>query len=251
MVFTYGTGGVPKKHRHFDRLTLAPFARASLDSSRRKIRSGGAVLQTVGETSSETTNARLTRPLTLSGSFVGAGLLIEEDWTMPTKAPTKATTPTKTTPAQTKVQGRSATAPGKRAGKAAAAKSVSTKTISKPVSKTVSKSSAKAESAGSAAEARRRMILAAAARQRAAAAEKGGPLVATPPVEEALEPHRFEVGQTVRVVSAAGMWFKNGTTFVITAALPPTAGRLQYRVRNSAEPFERVVAETQIEVTAG
>lgn len=145
-------------------------------------------------------------------------------------------------PAKSKVQSPAA-APKTRAGKAAAAKSVSTKTISKPASK--------ADAPGSAADARRRMILAAAARQRASAAGSG-PIAAKPaPVEEALEPHRFEVGQTVRVVSAAGMWFKNGTTFVITAALPPTAGRLQYRVRNAAEPFERVVSETQIDVVAG
>ncbi|NWG92884.1 MAG: hypothetical protein HXY21_10335 [Parvularculaceae bacterium] len=60
------------------------------------------------------------------------------------------------------------------------------------------------------------------------------------------ERHRFSVGDEVRVISTSGMWFKHGVEYRVTAALPPQAGKLQYRIKNEAEPFERVVSESQL-----
>ena len=61
-----------------------------------------------------------------------------------------------------------------------------------------------------------------------------------------VERHRFSVGDQVRVVSTSGMWFKHGIDYRVTAALPPQAGKLQYRIKNEQEPFERVVSESQL-----
>jgi hypothetical protein len=97
---------------------------------------------------------------------------------------------------------------------------------------------------------RRELIAAAAARHRKAAVTTRTPLA---PVAVAMhrepspaERHRFSVGDEVRVISTSGMWFKHGVEYRVTAALPPQAGKLQYRIKNEAEPFERVVSESQL-----
>jgi len=59
--------------------------------------------------------------------------------------------------------------------------------------------------------------------------------------------HHHRIGQTVKIVSPRGMHFKNGLTFTVTAKLPPAGGALQYRIKNDDEPYERVVAESQLE----
>ncbi|MEK7265400.1 MAG: hypothetical protein AAB227_04790, partial [Pseudomonadota bacterium] len=60
------------------------------------------------------------------------------------------------------------------------------------------------------------------------------------------ERHSFSIGDQVRVISTSGMWFKHGIDYRVTAALPPQAGKLQYRIKNEQEPFERVVSESQL-----
>jgi hypothetical protein len=97
-------------------------------------------------------------------------------------------------------------------------------------------------------ERRRELIAAAAARHRKTAPAKPvAPIAVAPRPQPAIvERHRFSVGDEVRVVSTSGMWFKHGVDYRITAALPPQAGKLQYRIKNEQEPFERVVSESQL-----
>lgn len=97
---------------------------------------------------------------------------------------------------------------------------------------------------------RRELIAAAAARHnKAAPAKFAGPRIDPIVVREPapVERHRFSVGDPVKVVSTSGMWFKHGVAYKVTAALPPAAGgKLQYRIKNDQEPFERVVSESQL-----
>lgn len=96
---------------------------------------------------------------------------------------------------------------------------------------------------------RRDMIAAAAARRRKTVTARPAvsPIVVIKPREASeIERHRFSVGDEVRVVSTSGMWFKHGIEFRITAALPPQGGKLQYRIKNEQEPYERVVSESQL-----
>ncbi|HBK93031.1 MAG TPA: hypothetical protein DDZ68_15310 [Parvularcula sp.] len=97
---------------------------------------------------------------------------------------------------------------------------------------------------------RRELIAAAAARHKKAAPAKfAGPRIDPIVVREPapVERHRFSVGDPVKVVSTSGMWFKHGVAYKVTAALPPAAGgKLQYRIKNDQEPFERVVSESQL-----
>jgi hypothetical protein len=98
-------------------------------------------------------------------------------------------------------------------------------------------------------ERRRELIAAAAARRRKGVTAKPlpGPIAVPQPREpNPVERHRFSVGDEVRVVSTSGMWFKHGVDYRITAALPPQGGKLQYRIKNEQEPFERVVTESQL-----
>lgn len=100
---------------------------------------------------------------------------------------------------------------------------------------------------------RRELIAAAAARRRKTAPAKvaaPAPIVITqqPREPSPAERHRFSVGDQVRVISTSGMWFKHGIDYRVTAALPPQAGKLQYRIKNEQEPFERVVSESQLAI---
>jgi len=96
---------------------------------------------------------------------------------------------------------------------------------------------------------RRLELIAAAAKRRKSDQPKvaPAPLVMAPPRQSVqTERHRFSVGDEVRVVSTSGMWFKHGIDYRVTAALPPQGGKLQYRIKNEQEPFERVVSESQL-----
>ena len=100
---------------------------------------------------------------------------------------------------------------------------------------------------------RRELIAAAAARRRKSVTAKSAPAQVTiikPREPSPVERHRFSVGDEVRVVSTSGMWFKHGIEFTVTAALPPQGGKLQYRIKNDQEPFERVVSESQLAFVA-
>lgn len=96
---------------------------------------------------------------------------------------------------------------------------------------------------------RREMIAAAAARRRkSVTARPPAPPIAVIRPREAspVERHRFSIGDEVRVISTSGMWFKHGIDYRVTAALPPQGGKLQYRIKNEQEPYERVVSESQL-----
>ncbi len=112
------------------------------------------------------------------------------------------------------------------------------------------KSASQGKGAGFDADKRRELIAAAAARHnKAAPAKFAGPRIDPIRVREPepVERHRFAIGDPVRVVSTSGMWFKHGVAYRVTAALPPAAGgKLQYRIKNDQEPFERVVSESQL-----
>jgi len=64
--------------------------------------------------------------------------------------------------------------------------------------------------------------------------------------EDAVPEHRFRVGQTVSYVS--GPFGRGATTNVykVTQLLPPSGGDYQYRIKNSDEPHERVVKESEL-----
>lgn len=112
------------------------------------------------------------------------------------------------------------------------------------------KSASQGKGAAFDADKRRELIAAAAARHnKAAPAKFAGPRIDPIRVREPepVERHRFAIGDPVRVVSTSGMWFKHGVAYRVTAALPPAAGgKLQYRIKNDQEPFERVVSESQL-----
>lgn len=96
---------------------------------------------------------------------------------------------------------------------------------------------------------RRLELIAAAARRRKKVTAKPAPApiaIVQQREPSPVERHRFSVGDQVRVVSTSGMWFKHGIDYRVTAALPPQAGKLQYRIKNEQEPFERVVSESQL-----
>jgi hypothetical protein len=58
--------------------------------------------------------------------------------------------------------------------------------------------------------------------------------------------HLYLVGQTVTLNPGAGFVSKTGDTFTVRAQLPPLGDVLQYRIKSDDEPYERVVAETQL-----
>lgn len=62
------------------------------------------------------------------------------------------------------------------------------------------------------------------------------------------ETHSFAIGQTVRLKSWSGMSGDSGSTFQITATLPPSGDSPQYRIRNDDERHERVTTQENIEL---
>ncbi len=139
-----------------------------------------------------------------------------------------------------------------RPPKAAARKTAKSAAKSAPAKKPAAAAAARAKPSPTASfdpDRRREMIAAAAARRRKTVTAKPPqtPVAIIRPREPSpVEQHRFSVGDQVRVVSTAGMWFKHGIDYRITAALPPQAGKLQYRIKNDQEPYERVVSESQL-----
>ncbi|MCF3934142.1 hypothetical protein L1787_12035 [Acuticoccus sp. M5D2P5] len=67
------------------------------------------------------------------------------------------------------------------------------------------------------------------------------------PVRHDAEPHLFEVGQTVRLRNGLDRRPGSAEFFRITRLLPPAGEALQYRIRNEAEPYERVVTEDRLD----
>ena len=60
--------------------------------------------------------------------------------------------------------------------------------------------------------------------------------------------HKFKVGDTVFVGAARNLNIPGGA-YMITAALPERDGEFEYRLRNTREPHERVMAESQLSPT--
>lgn len=153
--------------------------------------------------------------------------------------------------AKTAVKKAAATAQkAKKPPKAAAAKAAAPKPAeaAKPA-KAAAARSKPAASTSFDPKRRRELIAAAAARRRKSVTAKSVPApiaIIQHREPSPVERHRFSVGDEVRVVSTSGMWFKHGIDYRVTAALPPQGGKLQYRIKNEMEPFERVVSESQL-----
>jgi hypothetical protein len=56
----------------------------------------------------------------------------------------------------------------------------------------------------------------------------------------------FEVGEPVTLTPYSGAHLKTSNVYAISAQLPPLGDTLQYRVKCASEPYERVVAEHQL-----
>lgn len=159
----------------------------------------------------------------------------------PAKRATKSKTPAARKPAAKPLAAAAKRPPAQKTqppAKAAAPKKRAAASRSKP-----------AASTGFDPNRRRELIAAAAARRRKTVTVKAPPVpiaIIQPREPSPVERHRFSVGDDVRVISTSGMWFKHGVDYRVTAALPPQAGKLQYRIKNEQEPFERVVSESQL-----
>ena len=57
--------------------------------------------------------------------------------------------------------------------------------------------------------------------------------------------YKFHIGQTVFIVPAPNLNIPGGA-YIVTKKLPEHNGELEYRVRGVAEPYERVVRESEL-----
>jgi hypothetical protein len=62
-----------------------------------------------------------------------------------------------------------------------------------------------------------------------------------------MAPHRFAVGQFVRLSNRHGLSTKAAETYRITRMLPERDNSPQYRIRSEAESHERVATEDILE----
>ncbi|PSH64966.1 hypothetical protein [Phyllobacterium sophorae] len=60
-------------------------------------------------------------------------------------------------------------------------------------------------------------------------------------------PHRFVIGQQVRMRSGGGAMMKPSAIFQILATLPPLGRSFQYRIRDAEEKYERITTEDNLE----
>jgi hypothetical protein len=66
-------------------------------------------------------------------------------------------------------------------------------------------------------------------------------------MEASMHEHKFKVGQSVSFTSGPfGRGGANGV-YTVTHLLPPEGDDNQYRIKNAAEPHERVVKESQLD----
>ncbi len=63
-----------------------------------------------------------------------------------------------------------------------------------------------------------------------------------------IAPHRFAIGQIVRLTNRVGVWPKTDEVYRITATLPARDDALQYRIRSDNERHERVATEDNLEL---
>jgi len=62
----------------------------------------------------------------------------------------------------------------------------------------------------------------------------------------AMNNHKFKVGQTVNYVPRLIAAVNADAIFKITQLLPPEGNEFQYRIRSASEPYERVAKESQL-----
>jgi len=58
--------------------------------------------------------------------------------------------------------------------------------------------------------------------------------------------HLFHVGDAVTLSPHSGNYLKTSGAYVVSALMPPLGDILQYRIKCASEPYERVVAEHQL-----
>jgi hypothetical protein len=58
--------------------------------------------------------------------------------------------------------------------------------------------------------------------------------------------HLYNVGEAVTLTPHSGHYLKTSGAYVVSAQMPPLGDVLQYRIKCAAEPYERVVAEHQL-----
>ena len=61
-------------------------------------------------------------------------------------------------------------------------------------------------------------------------------------------PHRFSVGQIVKLTNRIGVWPKTEEIYRVTGTLPARDDALQYRIRCDNERYERVATEDNLEL---
>ena len=62
----------------------------------------------------------------------------------------------------------------------------------------------------------------------------------------AMNLHRFRVGQTVNYTPASSGTVKADAVFKVTQLMPAADDELQYRIRSASEPHERMAKESQL-----
>ena len=62
----------------------------------------------------------------------------------------------------------------------------------------------------------------------------------------AMNNHKFKVGQTVNYAPRLIAAVNADAIFKITQLLPPEGDEFQYRIPSAAEPYERVAKESQL-----
>lgn len=58
--------------------------------------------------------------------------------------------------------------------------------------------------------------------------------------------HRFPVGAKVSLIPLRGLARNEGAIYSVVMQLPSNGAHFQYRIRSSAELFERVAAENEL-----
>jgi hypothetical protein len=59
--------------------------------------------------------------------------------------------------------------------------------------------------------------------------------------------HLYNVGEAVVLIPHWGHYAKTAGAYVVSAQMPPLGSVLQYRIKCASEPYERVVAEHQLD----
>jgi hypothetical protein len=66
-------------------------------------------------------------------------------------------------------------------------------------------------------------------------------------MEDAVSSHRFKIGQSVNYTSGPFGVGSGSGVYKITQLLPPEGEDFQYKIKNAAEPHERVAKESQLD----